>query len=285
LGGARATVITSLKNDKIKLVRGIVTNRRRRTQEGLFLIEGVHAVTAAYRHGWDVRWLIYSPETVRTEWARDIIDRTHLDARLEVNAYVLGELSDRDSPSELMAVLAQREDDLARIPLSEDFLALLLDQPNSPGNLGSVIRSADALGAQAVIITGHAADVYDPKTVRASMGSLFVLPAVRVQKHEALENWIGEVRDRLGTLQVVATSARAETPLYTHDMTGPTLIAIGNETRGISRYFESLCDSFVTIPMSPNVATSLNASVAASILLYEAGRQRAQSLRGGQVAG
>ena len=270
-------MITSLKNDKVKLVRAVATNRRRRTQEGLFFIEGVHAVTAAYRHRWDVRWLIYSPETVRTDWAHDIVERKPVETRLEVTAYVLGELSEREEPPELMALLERRADDLARIPLSEDFLALLLDQPNSPGNLGSVIRSADALGAQAVIITGHAADVYDPKTVRASMGSLFAIPAVRVQQHEALEAWITGARERLGALQVVGTSAHAATPVHAHDMTGPTLVAIGNEARGISRYFEELCDHMVMIPMSPNVATSLNASVAASILLYETGRQRASS--------
>ncbi len=268
-------MITSLKNDKVKLVRGVMANRRRRTQEGLFFIEGVHAITAAYAHGWDIRWLIACPEKAQTDWARDIIARTPAERLLEVNAYVHGELSDREAPSELMALVAMREDDLSRIPVRPDLLVLLLDRPHSPGNLGSVIRSADALGAHAVIVTGHAADIYDPKAVRASMGSLFALPALRVPRHEALEDWLTAMRRKLGVVQVVATSSRAETPIYAHDLTVPTVIAIGNEARGISTYFELLCDSFVTIPMSQSVATSLNASVAASIVLYEARRQRA----------
>lgn len=268
-------MITSLKNSKIKLVRALMTQRRRRTQEGLFFIEGVHAVTAAYAQAWEVRWLIYSLETVHTDWARDLIARTPQKARLEVNAYVQEELSERSSPSELMAVVVQRPDDLGRIALVPELLLVLLDRPRSPGNLGSVIRSADALGAHGVIITGHAADIYDPKAVRASMGSLFALPAIRVPRHEVLEVWLNSARERLGRLQVVGTSSHADVPVYGQDMTGPTVVAIGNEARGISRYFEALCNTFVTIPMAPEVATSLNASVAASILLYEARRQRA----------
>ncbi len=268
-------MITSLRNQKIKLVRGVISNRRRRTQEGAFFIEGVHALTAAYDYGWDVRWLIYCPDMVETDWAQDIIERTPPEVRLEVNAYVLGELSDRESPSELVALVEQREDDLTRIPLAADLLVLLLDRPHSPGNLGSMIRSADALGAHGVIVTGHAADIYDPKAVRASMGSLFVLPAVRVQRHAVLEDWLQKARKALLWVPVVATSAHADTPIYDHDFTGPTVIAIGNEARGISHYFEELCDTYVTIPMSPDVATSLNASVAASIFLYEVSRQRA----------
>ncbi len=268
-------MITSLKNDKIKLMRGVVASRRRRTQEGVFFIEGVHAVTAAYDHGWEVRWLVYCPETLQTDWAQAIVARTAEAARLPVSDYVQAELSERASPSELMALVEQREDDLARIPVVPDLLLLLLDRPRSPGNLGSVIRSADALGAQGVIITGHAADIYDPKAVRASMGSLFVKPAIRVQRHEVLEAWLAQVRAHLGSLQVVAASAHTRTPLYAHPLTDPTVLAIGNEAQGISRYFEALCDAFVTVPMDPEVATSLNASVAASILLYEAQRQRA----------
>ena len=267
-------MITSLKNKKIKLIRRIMNDRRARTQEGIFFIEGVHAVTAAYEYGWDVRWLIYCPDALETEWAAAIIAQTPPEVRLEVSDYVHEQLSDRSSPSELLAVVDQRPDDPARLPVQQDLLMLLLDRPHNPGNLGSMIRSADALGAQGVIVTGHAADIYDPKTIRASMGSIFVLPTVAIQRHEDLEDWLAAARARLGRVQVVATSAHVDTPLYGHDLTGPTILAIGNEARGISNYFEALCDHLVTIPMAPEVATSLNASVAASIFLYEASRQR-----------
>ncbi|MCD6285233.1 MAG: rRNA methyltransferase, partial [Anaerolineae bacterium] len=221
-------MITSLKNAKVRLIRDVMSNRRRRTQEKLFFIEGVHAITAAYDHGWNVQHLITCPDTVRTDWAREIIERTPTENRVEVNEYVQIALSERSSPSELMALAVQRKDDPARIPIVDNVLVLLLDRPHSPGNIGSVIRSADALGAHAVIITGHAADPYDAKAVRASMGSLFALPVVRIQEHAQLEAWIAQTRETLGALQIVATSAHAGEALYEHDLTGPTVLAIGN---------------------------------------------------------
>ena len=262
-------------------MRALAAQRRQRNKEGLFFIEGVPAIRAAYLYDWDVRWLIYCPEVEHTDWALEVIAQTPPEARLEVNEYVLTQLSDRDMASELLAVVAQRPDDLARVPLTEDLLVLLLDRPHSPGNLGSAIRSADALGASAVITTGHAADLYDPKTVRASIASLFALPVVYVAEHRDLETWLATARAALGHVQVVATSSHAAHPLYEHDLTGPTVVAIGNETAGLSHYFETLCDAYVTIPMYGS-ATSFNASVAASVFLYEARRQRAGRVDGKQ---
>lgn len=255
------------------MIRALATSRKNRRKNNAFFVEGVHAITAAYRNQWDVQTLLYCPDTIHTEWAKNIIARTPLDTRLEVSAYIHTQLSDRETPSELMAVIAQRADDLERIPITPDLLTLLLDRPRSPGNLGSTIRSADALGARAVIITGHAADVYDPKTVRASMGSLFEIPVVRVQAHHTLEAWLEQARATLGHVRVVATSAHAPQYLYDYDLTGPTVVIIGNEQLGISEYYHDLCDAFVSIPISGS-ATSLNASVAASIFLYEISRQR-----------
>lgn len=272
-------MITSLKNDKIKRIRALAAQRRQRNKEKLFFIEGVAAIRAAYRHNWDIEWLIYCPDAQHTAWSTGVIEQTPLSARLEVSEYVLAQLSDRENASALLAVVAQRPDDLARIPLTDDLLVLLLDRPRNPGNLGSTIRSADALGASAVIITGHAADLYDPRTVRAGIGSLFALPVVRVAEHRDLEMWLANARAALGSVQVVATSSHATTPLYSHDLTCPTVVAVGNETVGLSHYFEALCDVYVTIPMY-GTASSFNASVSASVFLYEARRQRANRADG-----
>ena len=266
-------MITSLKNPKVKLARGLGKNRKMRRSERAFFIEGVHALSSAQRNGWDLRYVYYNPEAPLTQWAQTIITQTPEDRLIPINAYVQAQLSDRESASELMAVVEQPASDLDRIPLQEDLLVLILDRPHSPGNLGSAIRSADALGAHAVLVTGHAADLYDPKTVRATMGSLFELPVVYVQEHTVLESWLSQVRATLGKVQVVATSAHAEKQIYEYDFTGPSVIVIGNETAGISQYYLELCDVLLSIPMR-GAATSMNASVAASVFLYEVRRQR-----------
>jgi tRNA G18 (ribose-2'-O)-methylase SpoU len=266
-------MITSIKNPKIRLARGLSNNRKIRRSERAFFIEGVHAITSAQRNGWDLRLLYYCTETPLSTWAQALISQMPEDRLVPINAYVQAQLSDRDSASELMAVVEQPVNTLDRVPLLDDLLVLVLDRPHSPGNLGSTIRSADALGAHAVFITGHAADIYDPKTVRATMGALFELPVVYVQEHTALEVWLSHARQTLGILHVVATSAHADKQLFEHDFTGPSVIVIGNETVGISQYYHELCDVYLAIPMC-GAATSMNASVAASVFLYEARRQR-----------
>ncbi len=266
-------MITSIKNARVKLARGLSTNRKLRRSERAFFVEGVHAITAVLRNGWDIRYLYYGPEVALTPWAQAAISQVPENRWVPVNTYVKEQLSDRESASELMAVVEQPAHNLDRVPLVDDLLVLVLDRPHSPGNLGSAIRSADALGAQAVLITGHAADLYDPKTVRATMGSLFELPVVNVPEHTELEAWLSHVRECLGEVQVIATSAHAEKQLYEHDFTDPTVIVIGNETAGISQYYREVCDVYLSIPMRGS-ATSVNASVAASVFLYEARRQR-----------
>ena len=266
-------MITSIKNPKVKLARGLSKNRKLRRSERAFFIEGAHAVTAAQQNDWDLRHVYYCPETQLSQWAQTLVAQVADDRLVPINAYVQAQLSDRDSASEIMAVVTQPGDNLDRVPLTDDLLVLVLDRPHSPGNLGSAIRSADALGAQAVLITGHAADLYDPKTIRATMGSLFVLPVVHVPEHAELEAWLSRARATLGQVQVVATSAHAEQELYEHDLTGATVVVIGNETTGISRYYSEICDVYLSIPMR-GVASSFNASVAASLFLYEVRRQR-----------
>src|SRR5262249_45670853 len=144
----------------------------------------------------------------------------------------LGE-KDEDLP-EIIAVMEIPDDDLGRIKVSGDFLGVLFDRPTSPGNIGAIIRSADAFGADGVIVTGHAADVYDSKSVRASTGSLFALPTVRVPSAHEVMDWLGAHRAAGTPLQVVGTDERGDVDVFDFDLTGPTLLLIGNETKGLS---------------------------------------------------
>ena len=165
------------------------------------------------------------------------------------------------------------EDDIARIPIQEELLVLVVEHPQNPGNLGTLIRSADAMGGHGVIVVEPAVDIYEPKTVRATMGSLFALPVLRIEIHQRLQDWLDQVRIELGRIQIVAASPHALTRIDQHDFTLPTLLIIGNEQTGISEHFERMCDALVSIPMSGS-ADSLNSAVSASIVLYEVNRQR-----------
>jgi TrmH family RNA methyltransferase len=179
-----------------------------------------------------------------------------------------------ETEPELLAIVAMPADDLARIPAGPGMLAVVFDRPATPGNIGTLIRSADVFGAAGVIVTGHAADVYDPKAVRASTGSLFSVPAVRVASHRPVLDWVADLRDRGVAVQVVGTDENGGLDAARCDLTQPTLLLIGNETAGLSTAWREASDHLVRIPMAASAASSLNAATAASVVLYESIRQK-----------
>jgi tRNA G18 (ribose-2'-O)-methylase SpoU len=160
--------------------------------------------------------------------------------------------------------------------VGRDLLAVVIDAPSNPGNLGTIVRSCDALGAHGVIMTGHAADLYDPATITASRGSLFALPVVRLESPAAVERWVQGVRQAIGGCVMVGADEKGDTDVSTHDFGAATVVLLGNEARGLGQAYQSMCDVRVRIPMSGS-ASSLNVSMAASIIVYEAGRQRRAS--------
>lgn len=265
-------LIRSTSNPQIKHIRELCQKRKARQAHREFCVEGVQAISEAYTHNWDVKQLICCPSLVRTDRAQKTLAESDSRTHLQVAAHLLSRLSDRSDP-ELMAVVSQAKDDLARIPIRADLLVIVVDRPQNPGNLGTIIRSADAMGAHGVLIMEPAVDLYAPKTVRATMGSLFALPVLRIENFEICQNWISRVRTALVGAQVVSTSPRDSIPIDQYDLTLPTVFIIGNEQSGISHDFQGMCDAFAAIPMSGS-AESLNSAVSASIALYEANRQR-----------
>jgi 23S rRNA (uridine2479-2'-O)-methyltransferase len=271
----RAQVRITTRNARFQQWQALLTNRTKRQRAGEFLVQGVRPITQAVARDWPLRAMLYRDGGELSQWARDLLDRVGA-PRIAVAADLLGELSDKDDRSELIAVAAIPEDNLGRIPLGptffgHSFLGVVFDRPASPGNIGTLLRSADAFGAGGVIVTGHAADVYDPKSVRASTGSLFSVPAVRVSGHREVLDWAA------GECTVIGADESADADVYSVDLTGPTLLVVGNETVGLSAAWREACDVLVRIPMTDradSAASSLNAATAASILLYEAARQR-----------
>jgi len=169
---------------------------------------------------------------------------------------------------EFLAVVQARADDFARIPVGTDLLAAAFDRPASPGNLGSLIRSADDLGGSCVVVTGHAADPYDPQCVRATTGSLFSVPVLRAPSHREVRGWVDAQRAST-PIAVIGADERGAADIWDVDLTEPVVLVIGNETTGLTAAWRGACDLLVRIPMA-GTASSLNAANAGSVLLYEA---------------
>lgn len=261
-----------MRNARFQQWQSQLTNRSKRTRAREFLIQGVRPITLAVEHGWTIRALLFDAHRELSTWARETM-RSVPAERIGMASELLAELGEKDDAPELIAVVGMPDDDLDRVPVPADFLGVLFDRPTSPGNVGSIIRSADALGAHGMIVTGHAADVYDTKSVRSSTGSLFSLPTVRVPSPSEVMTWVAAQREHGVPIVLVGTDEHGDHDVFDFDFTQPTLLLIGNETRGLSAAWREHCDHLVRIPMA-GAASSLNAANAATVVLYEALRQR-----------
>ncbi|MGC4937823.1 TrmH family RNA methyltransferase [Kribbella sp. DT2] len=269
-----ATRVSS-RNARFQVWQALLGNRNKRQRAGEFLVQGVRPISLAVEHGWTVNALIQDASRVPSQWARDLLQSQRQAERVLMEPELLAELTEK-SEAELVAVVAMPPDELSRIAVERDFLGVVFDRPTGPGNIGSIIRSADAFGADGFVVTGHAADIYDPKAVRASTGSLFALPSIRVPSQREVMEWVAEQRAGGVPVVVVGTDEHGSVDVYDFDFTRPTLLLVGNETSGLSAAWKELADELVRIPMG-GAASSLNAANAATAVLYEASRQRAHS--------
>jgi TrmH family RNA methyltransferase len=270
----------SSRNARFQEWQALLGNRRKRRQAGEFVVQGVRPITLALEHGWPVRALIYDADRRLSRWAGSVVESPAVAGSATELVAMSGELlaelggKDEDAP-ELVAVVRLPDDDFGRIAVGGDFLGVAFDRPSGPGNIGTVVRSADAFGAAGLIVTGHGADPYDPRAVRASTGSLFAVPVIRAGGPAAVLDWVRAQRAAGLALTVLGTDEHGEVDVARHDLTGPTLVVIGNETSGLSEAWRAACDVIARIPISGS-ASSLNAASAATVLLYEAARQRAR---------
>jgi tRNA G18 (ribose-2'-O)-methylase SpoU len=266
-------VKVTTRNAAFQQWQALLTNRGKRQRAGEFLVHGVRPITLAVQHGWEISALLYPDRRELSTWARGILEEAGA-ARVALAPELMHELGGKDDkPPELLAVVRWAADRLDRIPEEPDMLVVVFDRPASPGNIGTLVRSADAFGASGVIITGHAADPYDPKAVRASTGSLFAVPVVRVASHRDVLDWATGLRGRGLRVQIAGTDEHGDTELACHDLTGPAVVVIGNETHGLSTAWRAISDHILRIPIT-GTASSLNAAAAAAVVLYEAARQR-----------
>lgn len=263
------------RNADFQLLGALRENRQQRKRQGVFLVEGVRNLNGAIARGWRVRALLYSTDKPMSQWAQERIASTPVQRHYHLSAELLGELSGKDEASELLALVEMRHLSLADLPALANPLYALFDRPSNRGNLGTIIRSCDALGVDALAIAGHGVDPYDTETVGATMGSFFSVPLVQVDSAAQYEGWVATLRAQHDGFQVVGTSAHGSADIDAIDLRLPTLLLIGNESGGLSHRLATSCDVLARIPMATGTgASSLNVAAAATVLFYESARQR-----------
>ena len=251
-------LITSLTNPLIKKVRAL-RQRKSRADTGMFIAEGLHHVGEAIEAGWDIDSILYSPDVLTSDFARNLISRFPSGLQ-PVSIQVMESLADKENPQGILAVVHQkwtRLDDLESVRIGAAAVS-----PQDPGNVGTILRTLDAVGADTLFLLDGGVDPYHPTSVRASMGTIFWKPIVQTSYNEFI-NW-----SRGFGYQLIASSAHAEQNYLEWKPTTPWILVLGSEQKGLSIEQIKACDASVSLPMRGR-ASSLNLAVAAGILLYQ----------------
>ena len=268
------TITVINKNNDYQKFVVLKNNRNKRYKYNQFIVEGVRSLNEAVKNNWKIISFIYDKNNL-SDWAKRMIETVKTEVNYTLPAQLLRELSGKEDTSELLAIIEMREDRLEHVTLSPNPFIVLFDRPSNKGNLGTMIRSCDALGADMLIITGHAVDLYEPDVIVSAMGSFFNLPVIRIVNNEDLYQFVESLRIKYPDFKIIGTTAHKEKPVYQEDLKNPVMLMMGNETVGLNKAFKEYCDVLCTIPMAEDsYASSFNVSCAASILMYEIVRQR-----------
>jgi TrmH family RNA methyltransferase len=260
--------ITSKQNPKVKGLLNL-RKRRDRDEQGLFLIEGYREVSRALKKGIAPKELYYCPEWFLGENEPDLIQQAETKgARLyKLSKEVFEKCSYRDRPDGLIAVAPQWKKNLEDLKLGPKPFLLVVESIEKPGNLGTILRSADGAGVDAVIVCDAVTDIFNPNVVRSSTGVLFSVPII-VSDSQTVYAWL-----RKNKIQIVCTTPDTENIYTKTDLRGPIAIAMGSEQYGLTDFWLQNSDINVRIPMK-GLADSLNVAMATGLLVYETLRQR-----------
>jgi TrmH family RNA methyltransferase len=262
----RSEPILSLHNPRVKLWAQLL-DKKGRDKQGSYLVEGIHLVQEAVKWKAGIETLLYSEQRgIPAEIETLVASEAELEC-VPVGEQVLAKCSDAQTPQPVIAIVRKTAYSAAKLLDIPDSLIVVADGVQDPGNLGTIIRSADAVGASGVVLGKGTVDLYNPKTVRSTMGSLFHVTVVEAD----LLPLLAEAKSR--GVRLVNTSLQAKQSCYEADFTGPTWFVLGNEGKGVSPEVAAQIDDHVIIPMKGQ-AESLNVAMAATVLLFEAMRQR-----------
>lgn len=256
-------IISSTANSRIKHVRNLATRQEReKTQQ--FFIEGIRIVGEAVQMGADIETLVYAPSLLKSHFALELVreQREHGIFCLEVSPEVFRSISTKDGPQGIGAIVHQKWETLEQVTLQADSFWIALDAAQDPGNIGTILRTADAVGSTGLMLLGNSADPYDSGALRASMGAVFSQRLIKATFDEFAQ-WKQRYKpSAIGTSDAASIDYRATT--YHR----PIVLLMGSEREGLSPSQQSVCDQMVQIPMVGR-SDSLNLAVATGIVLYE----------------
>jgi RNA methyltransferase, TrmH family len=260
--------ITGFSNPLVKRVRAL-RDKKHRKEERLFLAEGLRILTEALAAGWPPKMLWYAPESASHPLVQALIEATDASGGdvFVTTPDILSKLSGKDNPGAVIGVYEELLTPLERIDRSASDIWLVAERLRDPGNLGTILRTGDAVGAGGLILIDDCTDPFSVESVRASMGALFT-QRIATARWDVFIRWL-----RSGPGQLVGTSLNTEFDYQDPVYSCPTFLLIGNESQGLPEAYEKECDLLVKMPMMGK-ADSLNAAMACAVMAYEVLNQR-----------
>ncbi len=257
-------IVTSPANPRIKQIRKLIRERKERQQSGFFYIEGLRIVGEAVQVGAAIDMLVVAPQLLTSPFGKELVNQAKVNGIevLEVSSEVFREFSLKEGPQGIGAILRQRWANLEDISPKYGDIWVALDSVADPGNLGTILRTSDAVGGRGVILLDHSTDPYETSSLRASMGAIFSQVLVRASLDE-FSHWAKEQ-----VIPIVGTSDKADTDYQAYSYPNPLVLLMGSERQGLLQAHVWICDKVVAIPMVGR-SDSLNLSVATGIVLYE----------------
>ena len=253
--------ITSVKNPKIVRLLELSQKSSARRKGGLFVVEGRRELNQCIHAGYEVETLFVCPELYQDELKVKDVQTFH------VSPYVYEKIAYRASTEGIIAIVRQKSHALNDLMHTKNPLIVVLESVEKPGNLGAVLRSADAAGVTAVIVCDPLTDLYNPNIIRGSIGAIFTVPTIACTSEECIKY----LQDN--NIQILTAQLQDSNLYYDVDMTQPTAVVMGTESTGLTNQWREVANHHIRIPMLGKL-DSLNVSVSAAILMYEAVRQR-----------
>ena len=256
-------IITSFSNPKVKAIRKL-ENKKYRDASGEFFIEGLRTVGEAIQTGAPIQSLVTAPDLLVSEFGKSLLDHPSVNdvEKIQVSPAVYEKIAHKDGPQGIGAVVRQNWQSYKQLSISKSDLWVALDRIADPGNLGTIMRTANAVCCQGLILLGASTDPHDPTAVKASMGAIFSLALIKSDWKD-FHTWLDE-----NQIKLVGTSDRAPTDYQTVSYQRPLALLMGSERQGLPDEMVNACDPLVRIPMVGRV-DSLNLAVATGVVLYE----------------
>jgi 23S rRNA (uridine2479-2'-O)-methyltransferase len=259
-------IFISAENAEYQIIKSIKLNRVKRNKLHEIFIEGIECIKQAISANIEITRIIIKNMAGLSEWGKDVIRQNNNAKIIEMSNTLFNELADKKDPSEMLITVKIKQNEISEINSENPFI-IVFDRPSDYGNLGSIIRSANAFNVDGIFIIGHGIDIYESKVIRSSLGSIFFTKIVAIKSMDVLLDYIRTQKEK-NNMEIIGTDSNGNTSIRDYKINKPIMLILGNEAKGISIGLKEICDKIIKIPIEGNI-NSLNVSCAASIIMWE----------------